>query len=134
MILLDTVAIILIATGERMRGEARALVLGAAPGTVAVSVVSYWELGVLGARRGKTGRDLGPARDWLTALVGDLGATVLSVSPEVALAAATSDYGLRDPADRLFVATARNIDATLVTRDRAILALAQAGHVRAVAC
>ena len=40
----------------------------------------------------------------------------------------------RDPTDRMLIATARAHDLTLITRDRAILAYAAAGHVRAVAC
>lgn len=39
-----------------------------------------------------------------------------------------------DPADRLLVATARALPATVVTRDRAILAYAAAGHVQALVC
>jgi PIN domain nuclease of toxin-antitoxin system len=37
---------------------------------------------------------------------------------------------LADPMDRLLVATARQLDATFVTADRAILAYARGGHVR----
>ena len=37
-----------------------------------------------------------------------------------------------DPADRFIVSTARRFDAPLITADRAILAYAAAGHVRAV--
>ena len=37
---------------------------------------------------------------------------------------------LGDPMDRLLVATARQLNATFVTADRAILAYARGGHVR----
>ena len=37
-----------------------------------------------------------------------------------------------DPADRLIIATARHLDATLVTADGKILAYAAAGHARAL--
>jgi PIN domain nuclease of toxin-antitoxin system len=37
---------------------------------------------------------------------------------------------LTDPADRILGASARQLDATLVTADRAILAYARGGHVR----
>jgi hypothetical protein len=40
----------------------------------------------------------------------------------------------RDPADRLLVAQARADDLLLLTSDRSILAYAEAGHVRALAC
>jgi PIN domain nuclease of toxin-antitoxin system len=39
-----------------------------------------------------------------------------------------------DPADRLLVATARALPATLITRDAKILSYSKAGHVRALAC
>lgn len=44
------------------------------------------------------------------------------------------DLTHRDPADRMLIATARAHDLTLITRDRAILHYAAAGHVRAIAC
>ena len=39
-----------------------------------------------------------------------------------------------DPADRILIATARHLDMTLITRDRAVLRYASQGHVRALAC
>jgi PIN domain nuclease of toxin-antitoxin system len=40
----------------------------------------------------------------------------------------------RDPADRLLIATAREVGAPLITRDRRILACAAQGHLEAIAC
>ena len=40
----------------------------------------------------------------------------------------------RDPADRLLIATARELGVALVTRDRRILDYAARGHVQAIAC
>lgn len=40
----------------------------------------------------------------------------------------------KDPLDRLLVATARELDLTLVTRDAAILAYSSAGHVQTLRC
>ena len=40
----------------------------------------------------------------------------------------------RDPADRIIAATARDLGATLLTRDRLLLAYAEQGHLSAVAC
>jgi len=37
---------------------------------------------------------------------------------------------LADPADRLLVSTARQLDAIFITADRAILSYARGGHVR----
>ncbi len=39
-----------------------------------------------------------------------------------------------DPMDRLIVATARHLGIPIVTGDRKILAYAEIGHVRAIAC
>jgi PIN domain nuclease of toxin-antitoxin system len=39
-----------------------------------------------------------------------------------------------DPADRLLIATARDLGVPLVTRDRRILDYAAQGHVDAIAC
>jgi PIN domain nuclease of toxin-antitoxin system len=39
-----------------------------------------------------------------------------------------------DPADRILIATARALDLTLVTHDRAILRYAALGHLSAIAC
>ena len=40
----------------------------------------------------------------------------------------------KDPFDRILIATAREHDLTIITRDRAILAYGAAGHVRTLAC
>lgn len=40
----------------------------------------------------------------------------------------------RDPADRIIIATARAHNLSIMTRDRKILAYAEAGHVNAIAC
>ena len=40
----------------------------------------------------------------------------------------------RDPMDRILIATARELAATLVTRDRAIIAYEETGNVRVVEC
>ncbi len=39
-----------------------------------------------------------------------------------------------DPADRILVATARTFGYRLMTRDRALLGYAEAGHLQALAC
>ena len=40
----------------------------------------------------------------------------------------------REPADRIMLATARDMGAALVTRDRALLDYGGQGHVKVVAC
>jgi PIN domain nuclease of toxin-antitoxin system len=40
----------------------------------------------------------------------------------------------RDPADRIIAATARDLGATLVTRDRALLDYGSQGHIAVLEC
>jgi len=40
----------------------------------------------------------------------------------------------RDPFDRIIAATARDLGATLITRDRALLDYGKQGHLSVVAC
>jgi PIN domain nuclease of toxin-antitoxin system len=40
----------------------------------------------------------------------------------------------KDPADRIFAATAREYGYRLVTRDRPLLEYARQGHIQALAC
>jgi PIN domain nuclease of toxin-antitoxin system len=40
----------------------------------------------------------------------------------------------KDPTDRIIAATARDLGATLMTRDRALLDYGEAGHIAVVAC
>jgi PIN domain nuclease of toxin-antitoxin system len=40
----------------------------------------------------------------------------------------------RDPTDRIIAATARELGALLVTRDRVLLEYGEAGHIAAMAC
>ena len=70
---------------------------------------------------------------WFSAVLRWLDARELPVTS----ASATAAYALpepfhRDPADRLIVATARDLRAPILTCDRRILAYSAAGHVAAI--
>jgi PIN domain nuclease of toxin-antitoxin system len=55
------------------------------------------------------------------------------LEPEIAVASTSLPFEMHsDPADRILVATARHLGATLVTADRALLDLASKGHFRAM--
>lgn len=98
-----------------------------------MSVVSGWEIGLL-ARKRRLTLDLEPLA-WFERFLAAPGIRLVPLSLKAALLSSVLPEPFHgDPADRMLVATARELDATLVTRDRKILAYAEAGHLRAMAC
>lgn len=69
--------------------------------------------------------------DWILTARAAPGLIVAPVSPEIALDASrleALDHG--DPADRIIIATARSLNATLLTCDESILAYGKLGYCR----
>jgi PIN domain nuclease of toxin-antitoxin system len=63
------------------------------------------------------------------------GLQLAALSPEILIASSfLPGRPPRDPADRIILATARDLGLTLVTRDRALLDYGEAGNVSVVAC
>lgn len=134
--LLDTHALIWLVAEEPMTPESVAAVRDAAvAGEALVSPVSAWEVGLLAARR-KAGLSFLPTpRDWFAQALRVPGIRLTALTPEAAIDAAFLPGSLhRDPADRLLIATARQLKVPIVTRDRMILDYAAQGHVEAIAC
>jgi PIN domain nuclease of toxin-antitoxin system len=72
---------------------------------------------------------------WFQTLLARPGICLTPLTPEAAIQAASLPGELhRDPADRLLIATARDLGAPLVTRDPRILAYAAQGHLDAISC
>lgn len=137
-VLLDTNAVIFLATGAPVRTEADILVRDAArAASLYVSPVSAWEIGNLARpRNGRPRLDFMPdPATWFTQFMQRHATLLTPLTVTAAAASANLPEGLNaDPADRLLTATAREIDAVLVTRDHNILTYAGLGHLRAVAC
>lgn len=102
-----------------------------------VSPITAWEVGQLcqspvkATALGLTG---GP-ESWYRDLLSFADVRECILDGAIALASTTLPGNFhKDPADRFLVATARAQDFTLMTRDRKILAYAEAGHVKAIAC
>ena len=99
--------------------EAASQAIDSAPrDKIGISAISLWELSLLISRQ-KITSTLSPD-EWIEAALQRV--HLFSLTPAITLGA----YRLpgefhRDPADRLIVSTARNLGATLVTKDRAIL-------------
>ena len=78
---------------------------------------------------------LGAAVDiWVDEVVSKPGLAVSPLTPEIAIHAYDLPGSFQDdPADRMIVASARVLGATLVTRDRDILRYGAEGHVDVLA-
>jgi PIN domain nuclease of toxin-antitoxin system len=117
-----------------MRPDAvTAIEAAAAQDGVLLSVVTGWELGLLVRKRRVTLDLSAPA--WLDRFLAQPGVRPLPLSPTAAITSSFLPEPFHgDPADRMLVATARELGLPLVTRDARILAYAAAGEVRALAC
>jgi PIN domain nuclease of toxin-antitoxin system len=134
-LLLDTCALIFIAMNEPESGKVKAAMQQAyeAGEPIYVSPISAWEIGLL-VSTGRLNLSLPPNR-WFESVMEKPGIALADLSADVLIAASfLPDMPVRDPADRILVATAREYDFTLVTRDRKLLAYADKGHIQALAC
>jgi PIN domain nuclease of toxin-antitoxin system len=101
-----------------------------AAGVASVSIISVWELGMLDAK-GRISLSI-PCEAWVDAALARTGLHLTGLTPAIALAASRLPGTLHgDPADRIIAATARALDATLITSDRRLLDYCEEGHLRA---
>ncbi len=120
MLLLDTNALIWLVTGEdKLAPKVKRLIERNSDGNVSTSVLAMWEFGLAVSKgRVRIRDDFAKARRTVV----DLGV----IEQPLTSAAVADALGLGnlspDPFDRLIVATARTLNATLLTSDRRILA------------
>lgn len=138
-VLLDTCAVIWLAAGVGILEQAaRVIDHAATAGGVFVSPISAWEIGMLS--RPRMGRPpalqfVPDAKVWFTRVMSGSGVRPAPLTPEIAIDSSYLPGALHgDPADRFIVATARQLDLPLVTRDRRLIAYGAAGHVRVIPC
>ncbi|VIO81470.1 Ribonuclease VapC22 [Bradyrhizobium ivorense] len=134
-LLLDTHAAIWIAEDQRITSEAKEAIEAVyrADGTVYVSAITAWEIGMLVARN-RLGLSMRPER-WFQQLLAVEGVQLAELSPDVLIASSfLPGEPPRDPADRIILATARELGATLITRDRLMLKYGEDGQVSTIAC
>ena len=99
-----------------------------ASGGLRVADISLWETAML-VSKGRLVLEF-PVRDWLEKAVAVRGLLVVPINPAIAADSASLPGEFHgDPADRLLVATARHLPATLVTLDGAILEYSKLGWV-----
>jgi PIN domain nuclease of toxin-antitoxin system len=131
LLLLDTHVLVWLVLGERMlRTQAREAIHEASrQDRILVSAITAWEIGVLASKkRIDLHRD---AMEWVRGVLSFAGVSLVPLEPEIAVASTCLPWEMHaDPADRILVATARHLGATLVTADRALLEFARQGHFK----
>ncbi len=132
-LLLDTHVWIWLLEGVQGSLSARAMELlnrSSTHGRLLVSVISVWEVAILVTKRRISLTQ--PLDLWVSAGLSAPGVRLAPLTPEIAIESTRLPGVLHgDPADRIMIATARAMAASLMTCDRAILGYANAGHLQA---
>lgn len=97
-----------------------------------VSAITPWEIAMLVAKgRLRFSRDVG---EWLDAALSLPGIQLAPLSPGVAVASTRLPWQVHpDPADRILLATARHLNAMLISADQQMLVYGEQGHVKCLA-
>lgn len=134
VIVLDTHAWIWLMEGDKRMNKKAILAklkTNIASRTIFVSEISGWETGMLVSknRLAVTGTLL----DWLRDSYKAPGIHPCHLSPEViAESMHLPDHFHGDPADRIIVATARVLNAELITKDESIIKYSKKGNVKVI--
>ena len=100
-------------------------------GSLLVSVISVWELAAL-EKRGRVALPMN-VRTWIQEALSKPGVSVAPLTPEIAIESVHLPGEMHgDPADRMLVATARVLGATLLTKDARLIRYSRQRHLRAL--
>ncbi len=136
-VLLDTCALIwMFGDGDIAEPGRSAIAEAANDYNLVVSAVSAWEIGLLCRATCRYPLVLAaPADVWFANILSVPGVRYLPLDGVTAIRSSNLPAPLHDdPADRMLIATARDNNLVLATRDALILDYAALGHVRAIAC
>jgi PIN domain nuclease of toxin-antitoxin system len=134
-LLLDTHAAVWIAEDMHLSKEAVEAIEIAyrAQTPVFVSAITAWEVGLL-VSLNRLGLAAKPER-WFQRLLTTPGVRLAELSPDILIGSSfLPGKPPRDPADRILLATARELGATLITRDRLLLKYGADGLVSTIPC
>ena len=134
-ILLDTCAAIWVSGGHPLTNESFEALARARRASVpiCVSPITAWEIGLLNSK-GRLPLLMEPSL-WFDRLMGLPGLELASLTPEMLVRSSfLPGEPPRDPGDRIIAATARTLGCQVMTRDRRLLAYADAGHLDAISC
>src|SRR5579863_8285556 len=100
-------------------------------GNLRISVISIWELAML-ENRGRIALPMN-VRTWVDQALGKSGIAVTPLTAEIMIESVHLPGDLHgDPADRMLVATARVLGATLATKDARLIRYSRQRHVKAL--
>lgn len=129
-ILLDTCAVLWLANGEPLEPAARKAIV---EGERHVLPITAWEITNL-VRKNRISLTM-PVGAWIERAFRGIGAKELAINTRLLIESCTLPGAPpNDPADRIIVASAREHDLIIVTRDAAILDYAALGHAKAMRC
>ena len=134
-LLLDTCTLIFMTERTRMAPAAVETLQAATEGgeITYISPITAWEVGML-TSRGRLQLLIRPER-WFSNLFEVPGVRLAEMSADVLIASSfLPGKPPKDPTDRIIAATARELGATLITRDRALLDYGAQGHVAVLQC
>ncbi|MBI3292468.1 MAG: type II toxin-antitoxin system VapC family toxin [Elusimicrobia bacterium] len=135
LVLLDTHIWVGVATGDQrlqVPSFLRSVSRWTSTSSMRVSVISVWEVAMLETKRRITFSV--SCLEWVQRALRIPGMVLASLTPEIAVESSRLPGNFHgDPADRIIVATARSLGATLVTQDERILAYCRAHHLNAIA-
>ena len=134
LLLLDTHVWIWVVEGvaaELARPAVARIERASVAGAIRVAAISVWEVAMLEAR-GRLRLAL-EIDEWVRQALTAPGTQLVPHLPEIAIDSARLPGDPEgDPADRILIATARRIGASLVTRDERVLAYGRSGHLSVV--
>jgi PIN domain nuclease of toxin-antitoxin system len=133
LLLLDTHVVLWATFNEARLGRhaAKAINLASREDRLAVSAITPWEIGLLASKKRINLHK--EVLDWVREALAKPGVRLVPLEPEIAVASTHLPFDMHpDPADRILVATARNLGATLVTADQVLLDLARKGNFQAL--
>jgi len=131
LLLLDTHTLIWsVEEGPRLGRRSKSTLNAAAiESRIVVSAITPWEIGLLVSKnRLQLGCDV---MQWVWQALARTGVRLIPLEAEIAVASSNLPFEMHaDPADRILVATARSLGATLVTADERLLEVAAKGYFR----
>ena len=129
-LLLDTCALLWIAAKETLKPQARQAIVAE---QLYVSPITAWELACL-SRKGRLIFSE-PLDQWFSQTVEKMSASLPILSVDLLIASQQLPAAPpSDPADRIIIATARQLGLVILTRDEAILRYGHEGHAHVTEC